>query len=149
MTIRKFAKVSAALFVVSLAVLAEAREDVQDFSIQDVLSQEAAKEKLSSNVKFFFGKESYPKPEQSLGTYRTNKKTNAFEKSEAEACNSAFLSAMVALEERALQEGGNAVVDIISNYDNNRTESTTTFKCGASKTMAGVALQGRVVKLPD
>ncbi len=148
MTISQFTGLVAAGLLAVAAVAVQAREDIQDFSIKDALSTEAAKEKLSGDVKFFFGKESYPKPSKSYGTFSTNKKTNAFGKSDTEACHWAFLSAMIALDERAQREGGNAVVDIKSNYDNNLTESTSTFKCGAGNIMAGVALQGRVVTLP-
>ncbi|POB08294.1 excinuclease, partial [Vibrio vulnificus] len=77
----------------------------------------------------------------------TNKKTNAFNKTDEEACNWVFLSAMIVLKERAIKEGGNAVVDIKSNYKNNLTSSVDTFQCGAGTMVAGVALTGKVVKL--
>ncbi len=54
---------------------------------------------------------------------------------------------MIALKDRAVKEGGNAVVDIKSNYKNNLTTSTETFQCGAGAFVAGVALTGKVVKL--
>ncbi|MDE1308731.1 hypothetical protein L9W77_17725 [Vibrio aestuarianus] len=75
------------------------------------------------------------------------KKTNAFNKTDEEACNWVFLSAMIALKDRAIKEGGNAVVNIKSNYKNNLTSSNDTFQCGAGAVMAGVALSGEVVKL--
>ena len=59
----------------------------------------------------------------------------------------AIRSYYVALKERALKEGGNAVVEIQSNYKNNLTSSQETFQCGAGTLMAGVALSGKVVKL--
>ncbi len=55
---------------------------------------------------------------------------------------------MISLKERAELEGGNAVVDIQSNYQNNLTTSNDTFQCGAGAIVAGVALTGRVVTLP-
>ncbi|HIF5944891.1 TPA: hypothetical protein ACX3GK_003567 [Vibrio parahaemolyticus] len=54
---------------------------------------------------------------------------------------------MIALKERAIKEGGNAVLDIKSNYKNNLTSSSDTFQCGAGTMIAGVALTGKVVKL--
>ncbi|MBF4217373.1 excinuclease, partial [Vibrio anguillarum] len=54
---------------------------------------------------------------------------------------------MIALKDRAIKEGGNAVVNIKSNYKNNLTSSNDTFQCGAGAVMAGVALSGEVVKL--
>jgi uncharacterized protein YbjQ (UPF0145 family) len=82
-----------------------------------------------------------------LGESRTNKKTNAFGKSDKEACQWVFLSAMIALHNRALEQGGNAVINIKSNYRNNLTVSDTTFQCGAGALMSGVALVGTVVRL--
>lgn len=148
MTLRKSWGWVIAVVFAGLATMAQAREDVGDYAIEEAMAQEAAKEKLPGDVTFFFGKESYPEPVKSYGTFRTSKKTNAFNKSDEEACEWAFLSAMISLRDRAIREGGNAVVDIKSNYDNNLTESKTTFKCGAGAIMAGVALEGRVVKLP-
>jgi uncharacterized protein YbjQ (UPF0145 family) len=53
---------------------------------------------------------------------------------------------MESLKERAIREGGNAVINIRSNYRNNMTSSNTTFKCGSAAFVAGVALVGTVVK---
>jgi hypothetical protein len=130
-----------------IAPLAMARDDVADFSIADALSLEKAKTKLGTKVAFYFGDQAYGEPEQNFGVFQTNKKTNAFGKSDLTACQWVFLSAMISLRDRALTEGGNAVVDIKSNYKNNETSSTETFQCGAGGVIAGVALKGRVVTL--
>jgi uncharacterized protein YbjQ (UPF0145 family) len=58
-----------------------------------------------------------------------------------------FLSAVLALQERARQLGGNAVINIKSNYKNKLTESATEFTCGSGALMSGVALKGEVVTL--
>ena len=61
-----------------------------------------------------------------------------------------LMRAYVEMElESLLKEGGNAVINIKSNYKNNTTESDTTFKCGAGNIMAGVALIGTVVRLEE
>lgn len=130
----------------SEAVLA--RNDILDFPIEDALSQEQAKEELGNDVRFYFGNQRYPNPLKNWGVFSTNKKTNAFLKSDDEACNWAFISAMIQLRNRALKEGGNAVVEIKSNYKGKTTSSETTFQCGAGNVVAGVALKGKVVKLP-
>jgi uncharacterized protein YbjQ (UPF0145 family) len=54
---------------------------------------------------------------------------------------------MLALKDRAVKEGGNAVINIKSNYKNNLTSNKETFQCGAGAVIAGVALTGEVVKL--
>ncbi|HCH4005147.1 excinuclease [Vibrio parahaemolyticus] len=124
-----------------------ARDDIGSYPIENALSSEAAKNKLGTAVKFYFGEQKFPKVVEEFGEFKTNKKTNAFNKTDEEACNWVFLSAMIALKERAIKEGGNAVVDIKSNYKNNLTSSSDTFQCGAGTMIAGVALTGKVVKL--
>jgi uncharacterized protein YbjQ (UPF0145 family) len=54
---------------------------------------------------------------------------------------------MKSLREKAQSFGANAVVNIRSNYRNNLTSSTTTFKCGSGMLISGVALVGDVVEL--
>jgi uncharacterized protein YbjQ (UPF0145 family) len=124
-----------------------ARDDVDSYDIKGALNSPAANAKLSSSVKFFFGDQDYGQVNQDFGTFKTNKKTNALNKSDQEACEWVFLSAMITLQERALKEGANAVVDIKSNYKNNLTSSQETFQCGAGTFVAGVALTGKVVSL--
>ncbi len=124
-----------------------ARNDVSDFSIADVMSQEQAKEALGNDVRFYFGNQRHGKILKSWGEVSTNKKTNAFLKSDQEACTRAFLSALITLKKRTLKEGGNAVIKIKSNYNRKVTNSSTTFQCGAGNIVAGVALLGTVVKI--
>ena len=142
-------KITTLLFLV-LAITAQngwARNEVLDFSIQEALAQEQSKEKLGDDVRFYFGNQKHGTILKTWGEVGTNKKTNAFLKSDQEACTWAFLSAMIALKTRALREGGNAVIDIKSNYKGNETVSDTTFQCGAGNVVAGVALKGTIVKL--
>lgn len=126
---------------------ATARDDVKSYSVKEALSMEQAKAKLGDNIKFYFGDQAHPKVEKTYGEFGTNKKTNAFNKSDKEACQWVFLSAMTQLKQRVDSEGGNAVINIKSNYKGNLTTSDTEFRCGAGTFMAGVALTGTVVKL--
>ena len=122
-----------------------ARNDIQDYSIQEALSLEQAKEKLGNEIRFYFGNQKHGIIQKNYGEFGTNKKTNAFLKTDKQACTWAFLSAMIQLEKRAIHEGGNAVINIKSNYKNKETVSETTFQCGAGNVVAGVALKGTVV----
>ena len=54
---------------------------------------------------------------------------------------------MLSLRERALQLGGDAVVNVTSNYRNTAFTSETEYMCGAGNVLAGVTLKGDVVKL--
>ncbi|WP_445780144.1 excinuclease [Shewanella sp.] len=124
-----------------------ARDDIGNYTIADAMNTDHAKNKLGNSVRFYFGDQPYGEPQQTMGEFSTSKKTNAFNKTDLEACQWVFLSAMIALKDRAIKEGGNAVVEIKSNYKHNLTSSNDTFQCGAGALMAGVALTGKVVKL--
>jgi uncharacterized protein YbjQ (UPF0145 family) len=140
--------------IITLAILqlclsgnAFARDTVDALSIESALSDEKVMSAVGTDVKFYFGDQKHGKILQNFGEGKTNKKTNAFNKTDEEACQWAFASALLSLKEKALKEGGNAVVNIKSNYKNNLTSSNTTFQCGAGALMAGVALVGIVVKI--
>lgn len=76
----------------------------------------------------------------------SNKKTNAANKSDEEACTWAFLSAVKAFQDRARKEGGTKVVNLTSYYKKNDFNSKTHFQCGAGNIMAGVTLKGDIAK---
>lgn len=130
-----------------LVASAQARETMHEVPIKETMNLEQTREKLDGDIRFYFGGQKHGKVTREYGTFSSNKKTNAFNKSDTEACQWAFLSAMMALQDRARREGGNAVINIRSNYDNKLTSSTETFKCGAGNMIAGVALKGTVVTL--
>lgn len=140
---RRLALAAAMLMV---AATAGARDDVSTFPLADVLNNPEYAQRLEG-VKFFFGDQAHPEIEKSFGEYMSNKKTNAFNKSDKEACEWAFLSALLSFHQRALSSGGNAVVNITGYYKKQPFSSQTEFQCGAGNTVAGVTLKGTVVKL--
>ncbi|MBO7066805.1 MAG: excinuclease ABC subunit A, partial [Alphaproteobacteria bacterium] len=73
-------------------------------------------------------------------------KTNSSNKDASEACQIAFLSAVKSLQDRAVREGGNAVVNIHSFYNKIPEWSDTTYHCEDGHLMSGVALRGTVIK---
>ena len=132
--------------VVCMSV-ANAKDDRLKMPIKDAMETVDAKDKLGTDVKFFFGSQASPKPAQTFGTFTSNKKTNFANKSDKEGCEWAFLSAMLSLKERAIAEGGNAVINIESYYKKNEFSSETEYECGAGAIMGGVTFRGTVVKL--
>ncbi len=106
-----------------------------------------AQSRLGGDIKFYFGKQATPKVLEQLGSDKTSQKTNSFGKSAETACNWAFLSAMLRLQERARELGANAVVNIVSNYKNVEHASASEFECHDGAMMTGVALKGEFVKL--
>ncbi|MBQ0785633.1 MAG: excinuclease ATPase subunit [Amphritea sp.] len=117
------------------------------FSIQDAMQSADFQERLDPSIRFYFGTQNHTKTLQSYGNFTTNKNTNAFGKSDGEACRWVFLSALLTLQERAKTEGGNAVINIVSYYMKEKNSSNREFECHAGAIMAGVALNGDVVKL--
>ncbi len=139
------------LFVVTplFSGKAIARDDRLQFPVADVLEAEEYQAKLSGDIAFYFGDQKFGPIEKDAGLFTSNKKTNAFNKSDKMACQWALLSALISFEKRALREGGNAVVEIYSDYRNEKFSSESEYQCGAGAIMAGVTLRGRVVKLAE
>jgi hypothetical protein len=131
----------------SVALPAVARDEQKLYPIGQALRSPAAHGKLDPGIRLFFGRQGHPNVTKDFGQWPTNKKTNAFAKSDLQACEWVFLSAVIALQERARRQGGNAVINIVSNYRNVVTSSESEYVCGAGGLIAGVALKGRVVTL--
>lgn len=134
-----------AMFATLTAPQAFARDTVATYSIDQALQSEPGK--VGDDVKLYFAGQRHGAVVKTIGNYETSKKTNAFNKTDEAACQHVFLSAVIELQDRARKEGGNAVINIKSNYKNEVTESATEFTCGAGALIAGVALKGDVVTL--
>jgi uncharacterized protein YbjQ (UPF0145 family) len=126
---------------------ADVRADIEDYYISEVMSSNNAEIAVGDDILFFFGDEQHGEVLKDLGEIKTSKKTNAFGKPDEEACHWVFLSAMKALKAHAIKKGGNAVINIRSNYRNNQTSSSETFKCDAGTWVAGVALIGTIIEM--
>jgi len=123
-----------------------ARDSVAQFSVKDLLATGKAKSALT-DIPLYFGNSKTPKVNEKYGEVTSNKKTNAFMKSDEEACQWAMLSALKSLQQRAQKEGMNAVINIQSYYKRHEFISETKFECGAGNVMAGVTLKGTLVKI--
>jgi uncharacterized protein YbjQ (UPF0145 family) len=144
-----FAKILAVATLFAIGTSVSARDLHKMLPIKDALEAPAAQEKLDKKVRLYFVGQPHPRVEHKIGEWSTNKKTNSVGKSVEAACNWAFLSAMLSLQERARGEGGNAVIDIKSNYKGIETDSATEFMCGDGAIVSGVAFKGTVVKLAN
>ena len=125
---------------------ANARSTMHDLSAKDAAESEIGKAKLL-DVPFYMSGQKHAKVSRDMGTFTSNKRTNAFGKSDEAACQIAFLSAIISLQNRATQLGGDAVVDIKSITKHDDLDSATDYRCAAGGVIANVALTGRVVKL--
>ncbi|MEN1995023.1 MULTISPECIES: hypothetical protein [Stenotrophomonas] len=143
---RRFALI-AATALLALASTAQARETRVEQSLHELVnSAEARNVGIDGSVKFYLAGERVSVVER-LGEDVTNKKTNAANKSDAEACRWVALSALRALQDGAKSRGANAVVDIVSYYKKNEFKSTANYECYAGAILAGVALKGTYAKV--
>lgn len=148
MTMKTMSKLLILLTATVFVTASFARNTIANYSVKDALTSEQGQQvKFGNNVKVYFGNQSHGKVIQDFGQIKTNKKTNAFMKSDLAACQWVFLSALKNLRNQASRMGANAVINIKSNYKNNLTSSNTQFVCGAGATVAGVALVGDAVKI--
>ena len=125
---------------------AQAREAFHDLSVEAAIRNSLGRDRLL-DVPFYLVGQKHPPVAGDLGVFKTNKRTNAFNKSDEQACRIAFLSAIITLQKRANAEGGDAVIDIRSVTKHRNLVSATDFRCVAGNVVANVALTGRVVKL--
>ena len=130
----------------SAAMPAAARDTFHDLPVEEAKQSELGAEKLL-DVPFYMKGQEHPAVAQDLGVFTSNRRTNAFNKSDEQACEIAFLSAVIALQERARKQGGDAVVEVRSITKHNDLESPTQYRCVAGNLIANVALEGRVVRL--
>lgn len=140
---------AAAILALTFSTTALSRDTKHLLPLEDAMNTPDAQQKLDGSIKFYFADEKHPKITQKVPGVTTNRKTNAFMKSDEEACSWVFLSAMIALQERAQQEGADAVVNITSFYDRQEMASRNEYECHAGAIMAGVALKGDIVKFAD
>ena len=126
---------------------AMARDERLMLPISEALQSRGSEKIDLDKVQFFFGDQSHPPIAESFGTFISNRKTNAFAKKDKTACEWAFSSAMIAFQKRALDKGGDAVVNIHSYYKKEDVSSESEYMCGAGAFAAGVAFRGEVVKL--
>ena len=144
---RRTLMIATATALLALASTASARDTRVEQSLQELVSSQAAKDAgIDGSVRFYLAGQPVS-VQQRLGEDVTNKKTNAANKSDAEACRWVALSALRALQDGARSRGANAVVDIVSYYKKNEFKSTTNYECWAGTFVAGVALKGTYAKV--
>lgn len=137
--------------IVALGVLVAPKTSARDtknmWPIADALNAAEAKAQLNQGVKFYFGDSAHPPVEKSFGVYQSNKKTRGVGRTDKEACDWTFISAMVSFQQRAKDLGGDAVIKIESFYREVPISNATEYQCGSGALMSGVTFRGEVVKL--
>lgn len=144
-SLRNFFFLLSILSLIQFSSSALARDDAGKHSIEAAMATDTGQS--FTGVSFYFGDQSYGEPKRKIGYFTSKKTTNAFGKSDEEACQWAFLSAVKSFYERALREGGNAVVNLQSITTGRPFSSATQFECRAGNVVAKVYLSGDVVEL--
>jgi hypothetical protein len=119
------------------------------FSAQAAQNSQLGKDKLRPGIKLFMKGEKHAKILKQFGEFKSNKRSNGFGKSAQGACDTAFLSALIALQDRAVKEGGNAVIDIYTITKDKPFASAEQYSCIKGGFVTNVALMGTVVSLAE
>ena len=137
-----------ALAALLAAPVANARETRVELPLQELVASADAKAAgIDGSVRFYLAGQKTPKVASKMGEDVTNKKTNAANKSDEQACRWVALSALKALQDGAKSRGANAVVDMVSYYKKNEFKSASNYECYAGSILAGVALKGTYAKV--
>lgn len=104
------------------------------------------KERLDTNIGFCFASQTHPEIERLFGS---NKKIYSIGKSHGAACEWFLLSVSLKFQKLIKAEESNALIYPIRYYKKNTFRSETEYECHAGGIIAGVALQGDVVKIAE
>jgi len=124
---------------------AAAEDRVLKFPVKHALNSKTGKEKMLDDIRVYMVGQGHPGVDRSYREYQSNKRSTGM--SDQAACDLAFLSAIIGLQQRADREGGNAVIDIFSITNNKKLKSSETYSCLRGRSMANVILRGTVVRL--
>ena len=141
---------SVALFCGALACAspALAEDKLAKYPVDAALAKgQSYHSKLDPAIKLAFGAPPPAAAKTIAQADSGHKRTNAFNKPEQEACDIAFISAAVSLQQYARRMGGNAVVNITSYFKSDQLASASEYMCGAGFLMTAVGLRGTVVTL--
>lgn len=141
-------KTVAMAVLTSLSVgTAFARDTTHNLPFDEAVAKAVEAGTIDGSVKFYLAGKTPAGVKIIDSNVITNKKTNAFGKSDDAACDWVLRSALIALQDAAKAKGANAVVDVVSYYKSNETKSSTSYECHAGAVMAGVALKAKLAKI--
>jgi len=140
-----FKVISFILFIamLSFVVSAQAADRRLTLPVKSALDSSIAQKALL-DVPIYMKGQKHPPVTNISQEFKSNKRTNGFNKSDERACEIAFISAVVALQKRALKEGANAVIDIYSITKDVVYEDPENYSCLAGNVVVNVALKGKV-----
>jgi hypothetical protein len=138
---------AAGMLTALVALPSQARNTQYYLKIDEVKEDSRYKANVPDDIALYFAGQAHPATLQSLGDVIANPKGNSFGRPDEEACRWTMISALKELHARAVEAGGNAVIDIVSYYRKNVYSSPSLYECHAGALVAAVALKGVIVKL--
>ncbi|KRG71161.1 hypothetical protein [Pseudoxanthomonas dokdonensis] len=136
------------LILLLASPLAQARDTRLELSLQELVDSPQAKEVgIDGSVKFYLAGQSHPAVASRMSEDMANRKTNAANKSDEEACRWVTLGILKAFQDKAKAQGANAVIDMYSYYRQKEFKSPTSYECYAGTFVAGVALKGTYARI--
>lgn len=137
-----------ALLLSALPSVSQARDTALYLPFEKVVQQMLAEKKLDGSVKFYLaGVQPRGKVKVISPSVVTNKKTNAFNKTDEAACEWALQSALLTMQDAARKVNANAVTNIASYYKKNERKDASTYECHAGAVIAGVAIKGDLARV--
>ncbi|MFC0266712.1 hypothetical protein [Kushneria aurantia] len=141
------AATAAALLLIGATGTAEARNTFLMQPLSEVFNMPDARQRLDPSIRLYFADQQHPQIQTRRGGYYSSNKVRAAFRSDAESCRAAALESLLALQERARQVGANAVVDIVSYYEQRANPNNDRYECHAGNVVTEVAFRGDMVTL--
>jgi uncharacterized protein YbjQ (UPF0145 family) len=136
----------AILLLVSMPGISRATDKVVHLAFNNAVVAATQSGKLDGSVKFYLADIKPAGQATVLKTVTVEKKTNAFGKQDQVSCDWALQSALISLQGDAKEVGADAVVDIVSDYDNEYRDNEK-YECHVGFLMSGVVLKAKLAKL--
>jgi uncharacterized protein YbjQ (UPF0145 family) len=136
----------AILLLVSTPGISRATDKVVHLAFNNAVVAATQSGKLDGSVKFYLADIKPAGQATVLKTVTVEKKTNAFGKQDQVSCDWALQSALISLQGDAKEVGADAVVDIVSDYDNEYRDNEK-YECHVGFLMSGVVLKAKLAKL--
>jgi len=99
------------------------------------------------DIPFFMKGQKHPGVKKKIGHWKSTRKGRGAFQSDLDACSRTFVTAIKSLQQRAIKEGGNAVINIKSYTKDVPYEHPSKFRCVAGAIIVHVAVEGDVVVL--
>lgn len=131
--------------LMSIASIAHAEDTKLLLPIATAMNMPLAQNKLNNGIQFYFGYQQHPQVQKKLGTAAFP--SDGRGKPGELACNRAFLTSMLAIENDARERGANAVVGIASFSNHHEMMNPTEFECHLDNNIATVSMKGDFVKI--